>query len=108
MLLNPIGAPLLRDNNCSLKILEGDLNILIDLLKEPTAFPEPSDFEWLLDGQPLRGNGITTSYSSVLFASVMRTDAGNYTVNATNFLLDNSSQPVGSDTGSFHLDVVCK
>ena len=97
----------MRDN-LSLKILEGDLNILIDLLEEPTAFPEPSDFEWLLDGQPLRRNGITTSYSRLTFTSVMRTDAGNYIVNATNFVLNNSSQPVGSDSGSFRLDVVCK
>ena len=48
-----VGPPLLRDN-LPLKILEGDLNIPIDLLEEPTAFPEPSDFEWFLDGQPLR------------------------------------------------------
>ena len=38
----------------------------------------------------------------------MRSDAGNYVVSVTNFLLDNSSQPVGSDTGSFSLDVLCK
>ena len=74
-------------------------------------FPLPSKLaiEWLKDGRPLRQSDlITTTYSSVTFASVMRTDAGNYTVNATNFLLDSITQPVGSDTGSFYLDVLCK
>ena len=93
----------------SVKLLEGDLNVLIDLHQEPAAFPEPSDFEWLIGGQPLvRRNGIITSYSSIIFGSLMRSDSGNYTVNATNYLLDNVTQPVGSDTGSFYLDVLCK
>ena len=96
----------MRDN-FSVRIVEGDLNVPIDLLQEPIAFPEP-DFEWLVGGQPLRQNGITTTYFSVTFDSVMRSDTGNYVVTATNFLLDNSSQPVGSDTGSFSLDVLCK
>ena len=84
------------------------MNVPVDLLLEPVVFPQPFKFEWLKDGQPLRQSGLTTTYSSVTFTSVMRTDAGNYTVNATNFLLDDSTQPVGSDTGSFYLDVVCK
>ena len=100
----------MRDN-FSVKLLEGDLNIPIDLRQEPAAFPEPSDFEWLIGDQlaPLiRRNGIITSYSSVIFDSLMRSDSGNYTVNATNYLLDNVTQPVGSDTGNFYLDVLCK
>jgi hypothetical protein len=97
----------LRDG-FSVKIQEGGLNVPVDLLQEPTAFPEPSDFEWLIDGQPLRRSGITTSYSRVTFASVMRSDTGNYTVNATNYLLDNVTEPVGNDRGSFYLNVVCK
>ena len=96
-------------DNFSVKIQEGDLNVSIDLLRELAAFPEPSDFEWLIGGQPLlRQDGITTTYSSVTFGSVMRSDTGNYTVTVTNFLIDNATQPVGSDTGSFYLDVLCK
>ena len=95
-------------DNFSVKIQEGDLNVPIDLFQEPAAFPEPSDFEWLVGGQPLKQNGITTTYSSVIFGSVMQSDTGNYTVTATNFILDNATQPVGSDTGSFYLDVLCK
>ena len=72
------------------------------------AFPEPS-FEWLIGGQPLiRRNGIITSYSSIIFGSLMRSDSGNYTVNTMNYLLNNVTQPVGNDTGSFYLDVLCK
>ena len=94
--------------NFSVRIQEGDLNVPIDLIQEPVAFPEPSNFEWLIGGQPLRQNGLTTTYSSVIFDSVVRTDSGNYIVNATNFLLDNASEPVGNDMGSFYLDVLCK
>jgi hypothetical protein len=98
----------LKDLSLSLKIQEGDLDVPVDLLLEPVAFPLPSEFEWLKDGRPLRQSDIvTTTYSSVTFASIMRTDAGNYTVNTTNFLLDNVT-PLGSDTGSFYLDVLCK
>ena len=95
-------------DNFSVRIQEGDLNVPIDLLQEPAAFPEPSNFEWLVGGLPLRQNGITTTYFSVTFASIMRSHAGDYTVTATNFLLGNATQPVGSDMGSFSLDVLCK
>ena len=45
---------------------------------------------------------------NINFGSLMRSDSGNYTVNATNYLLDNVTQPVGNDIGSFYLDVLCK
>ena len=101
-----LGAPNLQDNFL-LKIQEGDFNVPVDLLLEPAAFPEPSTFEWRKNDQPLRQNGITTTYSSVTFDSIVQSDAGNYTVTATNFILD-ASQPVGSDAGSFSLDILCK
>ena len=107
MLCYILGSPNLRDN-VLLKIQEGDLNVPVDLLLEPAAFPEPSSYEWRRDGQSLRQNGLTTTYSRVIFSTVLRSDAGSYTVNATNFLLDNVTWPVGSDTGSFTLDVLCK
>lgn len=102
-----VGPPILRDNFL-VRIQEGDLDVPIDLRQEPAAFPEPN-FEWLIGGQPLiRQNGISTTYSSITFDSIVRTDSGNYTVNATNFLLDNSNEPVGNDVGSFYLDVLCE
>ena len=97
----------MRDNFV-VRIQEGDIHVSIDLRQKPTAFPEPSHFEWLIGGQPLRQNSLTTTYSSVTFDSVMRSDSGNYTVNVTNFLLDNANEPVGNDIGSFFLDVLCK
>lgn len=100
------GSPNLQDNFL-VRIQEGDLNVPINLLLDPATFPEPSSFEWLKDGQPLR-NGLTTTYFSVTFSAVLRSDAGSYVVNATNFLLDIATQPVGNDAGSFSLDVLCK
>ena len=95
-------------DNFLVKIQEYDLNVPINLLQDPIAFPEPSSFDWLKDGQPLRQSGLSITYYSVMFFSVMRSDAGSYTVSTTNFLLDNVIQPVGSDSGSFYLDVLCK
>ena len=97
----------MRDNFL-VKVEQGNINVPVDLLQDQAAFPEPSNFVWLRDGQPLRQSGLTIIYSSITFDSVMRTDSGNYTVSATNFLLDNPTVPVGSDYGSFYLDVLCK
>ena len=82
-------------------------NITVDLRQEPAAFPEPTLFNWTVDGQPLTGLPLT--YSNVTFGTVRRADAGNYTVSATNFILGSpGTKQVGNDTGSFYLDVICK
>ena len=94
----------------NVRIQEGDTNITIDLRQDPAPFPEPSIFNWSKDGRPLSGdnNIISLTYSNVTFLLVTRNISGNYTISATNFMLDNISQQLGSDVGSFHLDVLCK
>ena len=101
------GAPNLRDNFVVRLQEKGEVDIPVDLRQDPPAFPEPTDFTWTRNGLTLR-SGLTSTYSSVTFNSVVRSDAGNYTVTATNFLLNDSSRPIGSDPGSFYLDVLCK
>ena len=88
------------------RIEEGTETITIDIYQEPAAFPEPSSFIWSKDGAPL--TSLIQTYSSVTFTTFGRNDTGNYTVSATNFLLDNLTNQVGNDTGSFLLDVICK
>lgn len=90
-----------------LTIQEGDVNIPVDISREPLAFPEPTNFMWLKDQEPLR-NGLITTYSNVTFNSVLRTDSGIYTVYAANTLLNDTSQQIGNDSGSFHMNVLCK
>ena len=85
-----------------------EVNVSVDLRQDPPAFPEPTVLTWMRNGQASLRSGLTTTYSNVTFDSVMRSDAGNYTVTATNFLLNDSSRPIGSDSGSFYLDVLCK
>ena len=96
-------------NNFLLKVQENSEDILINLYQEPPAFPESSLFSWNKDGQPLR-TGLILTYSSVTFDTVRRVDAGNYSVIASNFVLPGSpgTNQVGSDTGSFYLNVICK
>ena len=88
-------------------IQEGDVNIPVDISQEPLAFPEPTNFMWLKDQLPLR-NGLTKTYSNVTFNSVLKTDSGIYTASAANTLLSDTSQQIGKDSGSFHLNVLCK
>ena len=107
-LLLYIGSPKLH-KNLIVRIVEGYANVTVDLLQGPAPFPEPSSFKWSKDGLPLPNNlSQTSTYSSVTFPSVRRNHAGSYTVSATNFLLDNSSRQLGSDTGNYYLDVLCK
>ena len=46
-------------------------------------------------------------YSSVFINSVQPSDSGSYTLTATNHLPDGVTV-VGTDTGSFFLDVLCE
>ena len=104
-----LGPPNLRDSFLVMTE-ENNESVLIDLRQDPVAFPEPTmpdSFTWNKDGQLLTGLALT--YSNVTFTTVRRTDAGNYTVFAANFVTsDSMKQLVGNDTGSFYLDVLCK
>ena len=87
-------------------IEENSLNIPVDLSGDPPAFPIPTDFSWTKDGSPL--NDASLTHSTITFSTISRSDSGNYAVSATNFILNNDKVPVGSDMGSFSLDVICK
>ena len=94
-------------DNLTIRILENSLNVPVDLNRDPEAiaFPEPI-FNWTRNGIPLSDPFLLT-YSQITFASVSRNNAGQYEVSAINFIL-NSTEQLGSDTGSFNLDVICK
>ena len=100
-----IGPPSLQDN-VMYRIEENSLNVPVDLSGETTVFPTPTDFSWTRDGSLL--NNPTLTYSTIVFPSISRSDAGNYAVSATNFILNSDTVQVGSDMGSFSLDVICK
>ena len=100
-----VGPPNLRDNFLVL-IEENSENVPVDLRQEPAAFPEPTQFTWNRDGQQL--NGLDQTFSNLTFGTIRRGDAGNYAVSATNFVLNSTVEQVGTDTGSFTLNVICK
>ena len=97
----------MRDNFL-VRIEEGDENIPVDLRldQNPAAFPEPTGFIWNVNGELL--TYLPRTYSSVNFSTIRRNHAGNYTVFAVSYFLDDSTTQVGNDTGSFYLDVLCK
>ena len=101
-----IGPPNLMDNFV-VRVLDGRRNIPVDLALDPPAFPIPSLFSWTIHRESLN-TGPALTYSTATFDTIERRDSGDYAVNATNFILDNPTQQIGSDTGSFTLDVICK
>ena len=103
-----IGPPNLRDN-LLIKLKENSENVPVDLRQEPVAFPdEPISFSWVKDGQLLTQIDHPLTHSNVTFDTVSRADTGTYTASATNFAVPNfEPRLVGSDTGSFYLDVIC-
>ena len=100
-----IGTPNLH-KNLIVRLQDGDVNIPVDLHRDPAPFPEPDIFNWSKDGQLL--GDVSATYSTLIFSTVTKNSSGKYTVTATNFLLDNSSQQLGSDTGSIFVDVLCE
>ena len=76
----------------------------------PPAFPFPSLVEWTRDG----GEVVSSSenrvfnYSSIFIGSVEPSDAGQYTLTATNYQLDDGGTLVGSDSASLTLNVLCE
>ena len=99
-----IGPPNLQDN-LMLRIVENSLNVPVDLNQKPLGFPEPTSFNWSKNGVEL--SDPTLTFSRITFPTVSRSSAGQYEVAATNFVLDGTQQ-IGSDVGSFILDVICK
>ena len=102
------GPPVLSDLG-EVRVRENE-EFHLDLTEpgSPPAFPFPS-FSWRKDGQPLSNATAARQYGypSIFIGSVQPSDAGNYTLSAMNYALDGKTL-VGSDAGSFTLNVLCK
>ena len=85
------------------KVKEGERNVVIDLSLSPPAFPPPSFYWWTKPAVYT-----TLNNSAISFDNITREHAGVYTLTAANHHLNDSDNMVGTDTGNFTLDVVCK
>ena len=96
--------------NFSVKVVESDGNIPVDLSLEPVAFPTPGVFQWSKDGMSVNLNSeINYTYPTAIFQRLIsRSDSGDYSLTATNHRLDNTTVEVGTGRGNFILDVLCK
>ena len=82
------------------------MNVVINISLNPLPYPlDNISFTWSHDGTPLTNDIAILTYSSVTFHRILREESGDYDVTATNFA---QGRQVGNDTGSFHLDVICK
>ena len=87
--------------------VEGSTNT-VSLRQAPDTFPFPQQFSWTVNGSPASNNSrVTFGYPRVTFQRFIQGDVCTYTLTATNYRLDNASVIVGTDTGSFTLDVQC-
>ncbi len=103
MITNFVGSPYLQ-KNLLYKVPEGERNVIIDLnLSYPPAFPPPSFHRWIKPEVY-----VTLNNSAVSFDSITREHAGVYSLTATNYHLNDSNRIIGTNTGNFTLDVVCK
>ena len=93
-----------------MRIEENSRNVPVDIRLDPEPFPLGTlSFSWTRDGQPLTGDsGLGLAYSTLTFSTIRRSDAGMYSVSASNHIVGDSSQQIGNDTGSFTLDVICR
>ena len=101
------GAPQLASNLIR-EAVEGS-EFSLDLSTGPSPFPYPKEFQWSRNGVPLRNSsGIMWGYPGVTLGNVSRSDAGLYSLSATNYWLDDPSREIGSAVGSFQLSVLCE
>ena len=106
----PPGPPVLSEGGEETK--RENERLILDLSDpaSPPAFPFPSQFMWSRqDGVELVNVTDTRvfSYPIIDIGSVLSSDSGLYTLSATNYQLDGVT-PVGSDTASFTLNVLCE
>ena len=92
-------------------ILRENEELSVDLSEpgSPPAFPFPSNVTWMRGGEQLMNSTDTRlyGYPSIFIGSVLLSDAGLYTLTATNHQQDGLT-PVGTDSGSFSLNVLCE
>ena len=90
------------------RIEENSRNIPVDIGLDPEPFPlDTVSFSWTRDDQPLSGgSGLVLAYSTVTFPTIKRSDAGVYSVAASNHIRGDPIQHIGNDTGNFILDVL--
>lgn len=86
---------------------------MFNLEQGHSAFPFPSTFTWTHNGLVITQNVTSRSvfgYPSLHLHVIELSDAGNYTLTATNYPLGNSTvvNAVGTSTGHFSLNVLCK
>ena len=76
----------------------------------PTAFPFPSQVVWTRDGNEVltSSENRVFNYSSIFIGSVETSDAGHYTLTASNYLPDDGATPFGTDNASLILNVFCE
>ena len=104
-----IGEPVLKNLSDPVRFQVGE-NLMVNLELDNPAHPFPTTFQWFKNGVEMSSNDsrVMFGYPSLIINNAMPSDTGVYSLTATNHLLDNSSEILGTDTGEFTLDILCK
>ena len=70
-----IGSPDLW-KNLIVRVQGDDVNIQVDLHRDPAPFLEPTTFNWSKDGQQLSAD-VNATYSTLTFSTVTKNSTGN-------------------------------
>lgn len=93
------------------KYRDQERDVMINLENEEyPAYPFPATFYWSKDSKgPLQNDSRRTfGYPSLVIGRVKVSDAGRYSLTATNYILSNPPEPLGTSIGRFTLDVLCE
>ena len=102
-----IAKPVLDNLTLPIRLIEGK-PVMINIEKV-RPYPYPASFLWSKNGFDLFNNSrVKYGYPSINFSMINRSDSGNYSLIVTNYYIDNPSRALGSSSGSFTLDVLCK
>ena len=100
-----IGPPLLM--NRTVRFVEGGGDITVNVEGSPAAHPSPS-FQWRLSNTPLQNDSKRMlEYATATINNVQRSDAGIYTLTASNIFVDRD-EVFATGSGGFTLDVLCE
>ena len=82
---------------------------MVNLEQAPPAHPFPTSFQWFKEGVAIMNDSIRVlGYPTLNITTVRTSDSGEYSLLATNYLLDDPERELGSGRGGFTLNVVCE
>lgn len=89
--------------NLEYTVVENKVGFILNLILDPLPFPTPTFHEWNTSNV-----NVTLKNNGVDFDIVTRKHADIYSLTVSNYHLCDKTRLIGTDTGNFTLNVICK